>query len=385
MSIQAYQRAQKRESKIWPAFLWSAAFNAVQKAERDLIYGLYARAYLNMHTYLADVEETGLADLLADYNNKLAELSVQETLVLNSIIARRYLAGIDVLMNDRKLATRELKRQAEEAEWDAKMGALATDRAALETLRTRLESEKKKTEARIAELQAQIIVEEANLALAEIEKVQKEIAAAEMDLKILRSAIDIARIQMSIVEEGMNLIETELRKQRLISDIAELRNKIGRTATLEAQLEVTIAGVAAARAELATLEAELEAILQREAIINAEIAHQAGLIEHMEEMGSLRESLLSLQTTERVRKLEDQVAKQGISTSNRLDLSDLDVEKHYSDRRITTADTGSKSVLSKEHIAAAYKLMEANIAAARSRMETIVVTELTHAISAGSR
>lgn len=384
MTTQAFQRAQAREQKIWPAFLYSADFNATQVVERVQIYGLYSGAYLNMHNYLADIEATSLTDLLADYNSKLAGLDTDETIVLNSIVAKRYLAGIDVVMHDQKLATGELKRQADEVEWDAKMEALNADRAALETLETKLSAEEKKTEARIAELQSQIAVEETNLSLAEIEKLEKEISLAEMDLKILRSALEIEKIQMAIVEEGMKCIETELRKQRLIVDIAQTKSQIARTTVMESQLEVAEADVAAARAELAAMEAELEVIIGREAIIDAEIAHQASLIEHVTEMGSLRGDLLSLQTTERVRNLEDQVTKNEIANANREAVSDLEITHAYSDQRITASDNNAQWRVAAAHVQSAMKIMEANIAAATERVETSIVTELTHAISTGT-
>ncbi len=383
MTTAAFQRAQIREMKIWPAFVYSAAFEAGQKAERALIYGLYSGAYQNMHNYLADIEATNLENLLDEYNSKVAELDNQETIVLNSIIAKRYLANIDVLMNDQKLATRELKRQAEEAEWDAKMAALETDRAALVTLETKLSAEGKKVAARIAELQAQIATEEAALSLAEIEKTEKKIQLAEMDMKILRCAIEIAKIQTAIVEEGMNLIETELRKQRLRLDIAQLKNQIARTATMEAELEVAVANVAAATAELAAMEAELAAILGREAIIDAEIAHQTTLQNHIATMGDLKEGLLSLQTSERVRKLEDQVTKNEIANENRLDMSELEITHAESAQRISEADTSASRRIVYAHINAAQRIMEANIDAATTRQQTSIVTELTHAISTG--
>jgi len=383
MTTQAFQRAQAREQKIWPAFIYSAAFNAEQNAERVLVYGLYSGAYRNMHNYLADIEATSLENLLDDYNSKVAELDTQETMVLNSIVARRYLAGIDVLMNDQKLAVRELKRQAEEAEWDAKMEALEADRAALATLQLRLSAEEKRTEARIAELQSQIAIEEMSLSLVEIEKTEKEIRLAEMDLKILRSAIEIAKIQTSIVQEGMNLIETELRKQRLKVDIAQLKNQIARTSTMEAQLDVAIANVAAARAELAAMEAELAAIESRQAIIDAEISHQADLMEHATTMGDLRESLLELQTAGRVRKLEDQVTKNGIVNANRLDMSDMERIHALSNRRISEADTDAMRQIMYAQLNAAQRIMEANIDAATTRQENNIVNQLTHGISTG--
>jgi len=380
MTTQALQRAQAREQKIWPTFLYSAAFNAEQAVERATIYGLYSGCYLNMHNYLSEIEATDLDNLLSDYNSKLAELDNQETIVLNSIVAKRYLANIDVLIHDQKLETGEQKRQAEETEWDAKMEALEADRAALVTLATKLSTEEKKTEARIAELQAQIAAEETNLSLAEIEEAEKEIALAEMGLKITRSAIDIQKIQVAIVEEGVKLIETELQKQRLIVDIAETENRIARTEVMESQLDVAEASVTAARAELEAMQAELEIILSREAVIDAEIAHQASLVAHVTAMGSLKQQLLSLQTAEHMQKLEAQAEQNKTANEHRTALSQMDISHAESNRAISEADTKANSNIAAAHIAAAAALMEANIAAATEATETSIVTNLTHSI-----
>jgi len=383
MTTQAFQRAQAREQKIWPAFIYSAAFNAAQKTERTLLYGLYSGAFLNMHNYLADIEATSLENLLDDYNSKLAELDNQGTLLLNSIAAKRYLAGIDVLLNDQKLATRELKRQAEEAEWDARMAALETDRAALSTLATKLSTARKQTEAKIAELQTHIAIEGMNLSLAEIEATEKEIQLAEMDLKVLRSAIEIAKIQMAVVQEGLELVEIELKKQRLRLDIAEVKNRIARTTTMEADLDVAEARVAASTAELAAMEAALAALEDRASIIDTEIAHQAALQEHLTAMGNLKQDMIALETDNRVRRLADQEAKNELGNENRLALSDLSLEHARSVQRIKAEETYADWSVMYARLDALQRIMEANIDAATTRQQTSIVTELTHAISTG--
>jgi len=383
MTTQAFQRAQAREQKIWPAFIYSAAFNAAQKTERTLLYGLYSGAFLNMHNYLADIEATSLENLLDDYNSKLAELDNQGTLLLNSIAAKRYLAGIDVLLNDQKLATRELKRQAEEAEWDARMAALETDRAALSTLATKLSTARKQTEAKIAELQTHIAIEGMNLSLAEIEATEKEIQLAEMDLKVLRSAIEIAKIQMAVVQEGLELVEIELKKQRLRLDIAEVQNRIARTTAMEADLDVAEARVAVSTAELAAMEAELATLEARGAIIDAEIARQAALQDHLTDMGTLKQDMIALETDNRVRRLADQEAKNELGNENRLALSELSLEHARTTQEIKEAETYDEWSVLFARLDAMKRIMEANIDAATTRQQTSIVTELTHAISTG--
>jgi len=384
MTTQAFQRAQAREQKIWPAFIYSAAFNAAQKTERTLLYGLYSGAFLNMHNYLTDIEATSLENLLDDYNSKLAGLDIQGTLLLNSIAAKRYLAGIDALLNDQKLATRELKRQTEEAEWDARMAALETDRAALATLATKLSTAQKQTEAKITELQTRIAIEGMNLSLAEIEATEKEIQLAEMDLKVLRSAIEIAKIQMAVVQEGLELVEIELRKQRLKLDIADVQNRIARTTAMEAELDVAEARVSVSMTELEAMEAELAALEARGAIIDAEIARQATLQDHLADMGNLKQDMIALEMDNRVRRLENQEAKNELDNENRMALSELSLEHARTAQTIKEAETYDEWSVLFARLDAMKRIMEANIDAATTRQQTSIVTELTHAISTGS-
>jgi len=363
--------------------MYSASFGAAQLVERAQLYGLYSGAYLNMHNYLQDIEAVSLSDMLANYNMQLAGLDTDETVLLNSIVAKRYLAGIDVLISDQKLATGELKRQAEEAEWDAKMAALETDRAALITLATKLAAEETKTEAKIAELQAKIATEEAALSLAEIEQTEKEIQLAQEDLKILRSAIEIGKIQTAVVQQGMEVIETELRKQRLIVDIAQLRNQIARTTKLEADLDIAVAHVAASTAELAAMEAELAAIEGREAIIDAEIAHQATLIAHITQMGAMKEDYIELQRDEKLQSLDAAIERNEIANQNKLSQSQIDKLHVESNQRVSESDIEAHRTVASAHVSAAWRVMMANIAAATKRRDTSIVTEMAHSISTG--
>ena len=94
MSIEAYGRAMVRELTLWDPFNYSFPFDVNQLSDRAIVYGLYADAYINGHEYLTEVEAVELANLLNDYNAKLAELTTQQQVVLKDIVSKRYLAGV---------------------------------------------------------------------------------------------------------------------------------------------------------------------------------------------------------------------------------------------------------------------------------------------------
>lgn len=109
MSTEAYGRNTAREVRIWTPFSYSWRFSDTEVIERITIFGLYSGSYLNGQAYLQNVESAELANLLADYNNKIAGLTNQETLVLADIASKRYLAGIDKLIHDQKMITEQQK------------------------------------------------------------------------------------------------------------------------------------------------------------------------------------------------------------------------------------------------------------------------------------
>jgi hypothetical protein len=265
MTTLAYERAINRENKIWPGFVYSFPFAAEQVIERGIIYGLYSGAYLNLHGYLVEIESSELANLLNDYNAKIADLTAAEANVVADIVSKRYLAGVDKLIHDQKLETKSAGITADDEMWTAKIAALSVDRAALATMAAKVVVETEKTEAKISELEAYIEIEGIKLSEVDIEIAEKEIQSAKIDIEILNVANSVLKIQTDTVIAATRLIDIDLEKSRTKVDIAHTEGNIAKIDLLDNELtreqaQTTIMegerDLALARSELATAKSE---------------------------------------------------------------------------------------------------------------------------------
>jgi len=175
---------------------------------------------------------------LSDYSSKIAELSAQEQIVVADIVSKRYLAGIDKLIHDQKMATKQAEIDSDSAIMDARIDALDADRAALTTLAAKVASETTKTTARITELQAYIQQEGINLNLADIEVAEKAIASARLDNQKLDVANEILRIQIETVAAAQELVDIDLRISRAKVDIADTNRSIAKIGLLADDLTI---------------------------------------------------------------------------------------------------------------------------------------------------
>jgi len=302
----AFDNSQTREATLWEPFLHYGFYNDVQEAERAVIFGLYSNSYRNNDAYIQGVYGIALANIIAEFDSKMAQLSVEEQKLVMDIVTKRYVLSLDGLVHDSKMVTELKKINAQSDEWDAKMAALATDRAALETLRVKIAAEIKKINARIMELQAYIQLEVAQLAMVDIDIAEKNLALgnknvqlaekdieeSRKDIAILNAANDIAKIQLQIVEAGLQLVEVDMKVARTRVDIAQTENQIAKAGMAESELEVAIARTAAEEAELATYDSKLDlARMQVESIAkevtNAESAIQDDGLLYDENLTSL--------------------------------------------------------------------------------------------------
>lgn len=218
MSDDAYARAARRESTIWPAFIYPMLYAQEQVADRVMIYGLFANAYYNQQAYIADIETVALANLLDDYNTKIAGLTAEQQSFVIQIAAKRYVAEVEEQILAEKIANKVTNYLKDISIADAKLEALGADEAALNTLAARLVAEEKKTEARIAVLTAEIAEEDVRYALVDADIAEKNLSVLEADLKLLRVAIDIAKIQLQVAEAGIELVNVDLH-------VAEIENR----------------------------------------------------------------------------------------------------------------------------------------------------------------
>ena len=277
-----YNRAIAREAKIWKPFGYSFPFTSDQIAERLTIMGLYACSYLNNHKYLREIETEELAYLLADYNSKLAELTMQQQIVVADISGKRYLASIDKLIHDQKMITKEQGIDYDNALMDAKIAALESDRAALATMAAKVTAETEKTQARIAELEAYIQIEGINLSYVEIEILEKEIRSAKLDNEKLQIANEILRIQVETVEAAMQLIDIDLRIASTKVDIAQTQRNIAKLGLLQddllieqAKTSIEEAGIPISRARIRLAQAKYDDAVAEEAYMRTLLTKEA--------------------------------------------------------------------------------------------------------------
>jgi len=232
-----YERAISRENRLWTPYAYSFPFETAQVTERVIVYGLYSGAYLNLHDYLSEIEAVELANLLNDYNAKIAELTTQEQIVVADIVSKRYLVGIDRLIHNQKLATKSAGITADDEGWDAKIAALSADQAALETLAAKVVVENEKTEARITELEAYIKIEGIKLSEVDIEIAEKEIQSSKADIEILNAVNAVLRIQTDTIIAATRLIDIDTEIARAKADISQTDASIAKIGLLAFDLE----------------------------------------------------------------------------------------------------------------------------------------------------
>lgn len=381
MTTEAYARATARETRIWKPFTYSFPFDTTQTAERIITFGLYANSYLNHESYLTELETEDLANLLADYNAKIAELSNKETLVLSEIVSRRYLASVDKIIHDKKLETKRLGIEADEDLWDAKMEALSADRAALETMAAKVSSETTKTSAKITELEAYIEIEALRLTEADIELAQKEIQAAKVDIEKLNTENQILKIQIDTVEAAQELVQVDIQIARTKISSAEVDRSSNKIDLLDSELSIE-----QAKTEIA--EAEVPVAQERVALAQAKTNEVQAEIDHLTTEGTQlatayqnKVDLMDLRQAGKDDAITMHRQAADLALENRLALSDLEIA-------LTNADGALQPQLDAARVNQLYAkagnewiLSVARINAANTLAAAKIGTTLTHSIT----
>jgi len=380
MSDEARARAIAREGKFWKPFAYSFAFNSEQTAERVIIFGLYSGSYKNHHAYLVEIEAEDLLNLLNDYNTKISELSAQQQVILDNIILKRYLAGVEKLIHDEKMVTKSAEVSAEAAEMDAKIAALTADQAILATLQAKVTAETTKTTARIAELQALIQMEEIRSNEVDIEIAEKEIQEAKLDLEILNAANAVLKIQLETVEAGLKLIDVDVSIARTNIDIESTRRNIARTELLEGDLEVEQARTAAAEAEKAIIESRKTLAEKKLEVAGSETELYKKMVAHEKEMKTIKVDTLEADQDRRIAAIEDRKTEAEFRNDVKEDAVDFDLET-VRDAKDTQKDLDDDRVSVMERQVQNTGLVNAGeIEAARILAESVVTTSLAHFI-----
>lgn len=382
MSDEARARHATREVRIWRPFACSFPFTSTETEERIVIFGLYANTYLNGQSYLKQIEDAELENLLTDYNTRISGLTVQGQIVVADIVSKRYLAGIDKLIHDQKMETGREKIATDSAIADAKYAALESDRAALETMAAKVAAEIQKNNARITELEAQISIEGINYTLVEQDIAEKELQSLRIDNRKLDVANEIIRIQIQTVRTATELLDIEVQKARTeinISDTERAIAKIGlladdliiekaQTAIIESEIPVSKSRVTLAQAKYDDADAELTYI-------------QTTLMDNEDTIRRNKEDLLTLRANIKESALDRSEREKLLANKNRRDLYDLEKDL-ATDDKINQVDIDTNITIPKIEAGAVNDWSRANAAieVAEKVAKAEIGTQLTHVI-----
>lgn len=381
MSTEAFARAVRRESIIWPQFTYSTVFSSGQTAERKIIYGLYANAYLNAHGYLTDIEADELANLLNDYNTKMAGLTAKQQALAIDIAAKRYVATIEQNIHADKLTTKQKDIDMDELMMTAKEDALAADQAALQTLYAKLLAEQKKTEARIQVLQAEAAEEDVRYEMVGIEISEKEIQLAETELKIQNVAIEIARIQLRITEAASEIVEMELRA-------AELKNR-----TVNAEIDAIRAGLTGLEVSLVnaetTMEGKLLLIQQQEKTLweekklmletTVEPVYQK-IYDDLPAIIENKKIAQDARNDNELARMDYDLDMAALRNDEREDVVELEGIGIDADNQVRDNQTTTREAINKAEQSAEWKMATAAVQAAINMANATITTKLIHTI-----
>jgi hypothetical protein len=381
MSTEAYLRVNSRDTRIWKPYAYSFPFNAVQTTERGIVYGLYSTSNLNQNKYLQEIEAGELANLLSDYNSKIAALTNQEQLVVADIVSKRYLSSIEKLIHDEKMVTKSAQITAEDAEWDAKIAALSADQAALETMAVKVTSETEKTAARISELEAYIAIEGMNLSEVDIEIAEKAIQLAKVDIQKLDTSNAVLKIQIDTVQAAQELVDIDLKIARTKIDVAETTRSINKIGLLDSELTIEQAkteiaeaelGVSASKVTLAeakTDEVDAEIDYTRGTLTQQAATDYSGKVDLMDVKQSGREDALTMRRQEKDLELDNKVA-----------LSGLDITFANNDKTLQSSiDSAHVSVMDTK-VANEWTKIQAAVEVQKTLAAAKITTTLTHAV-----
>ena len=381
----AFDRSIARESKIWTPFIYSFPFDATQTTDRATIFGLYSSAYLNRNKYLLEIETEDLANLLADYNAKMADLTNQEAIVVANIVSRRYVETIEKTIHDKKMETKQLGIEADEDIWDAKVAALASDTAALATMAERVSSETQKTAAKITEIETYIEIEGIRLSEADIEIAEKEIQSSKVDLQKLGVTNDVLKIQIDTVKAAQELIDVDLRMARTKVDGAQIDRNINSIDLLDSELSIEQGRTQIAEAERDVAEARVTLAQDRTAEVQAEIDyHTRTLTEQAEERTAKKIELMDLRQVGLDNNLTMRRSEKDLANELREDEVDAELAMAVDDTATQVEVDGNKTTVATQRGFNINEEVEARKAAAVIMATASIGTTLTHTIMKAS-
>jgi hypothetical protein len=381
MSDEAYARSTARETRIWRPFVYSFPFTDEQTADRITIFGLYANSYLNGHKYLQELEDEDLANLLADYNAKIADLTAQQQMVVADIVSKRYLASIDKIIHDGKMATKQAEIDADSDIMDARIAALSADRAALDTMAAKVAAETTKTQAKITELEAYIALEGIHLSEVDIEIAQKELQSAKLDNEKLNAQNEILRLQVATLETAMELIEIDLKIARTAVDIAETERAIARIGLLaddltiaQAHTLVEEAGIPISAARILLAQAKYDDAEAEKTYIQETLMEQAALaLEKQKELEAMKQTI-------RLNELGHKEDANTLTNDLKEDAADIAIDIAHDNNTFQGIIDAQEVLQIKQRESLNWLKTQASINAANISAAAEIASQLTHTI-----
>jgi hypothetical protein len=380
MSTEAYLRADTRNNSIWGRFLYQSPVNESQDSERTIIYGLYSHSQSNQNKYLKEIEDAELLNLLSNYNSKISELTTNEQILVQEIVSKRYLAGIDKLIHDQKMATQSAKITAEGEEWDAKIAALATDSAALDTMMAKVDSETEKKNARIAELEAYIETEGYHLTAVDVEIAEKTIQSSKVDIEVLNAANAILRIQADTVAKASELVEIELRIAKIKIDSANTDRDIAKIDLLANDLTIEQAKTEIEEDEIPLAAAKVTLAGLKVDELDAEIAYVA--TQNAQEATSFNNkiNLMNTKQTGKYNALVMNNLERDLVRDQKLNLSELEMDFIEADATLQALlDTAKINVMNNK-VSNFWLKCQAAINVASEMAAANIASTLTHTV-----
>jgi hypothetical protein len=380
MSTEAYLRADTRNNSIWGRFLYQSPVNESQDSERTIIYGLYSHSQSNQNKYLKEIEDAELLNLLSNYNSKISELTTNEQILVQEIVSKRYLAGIDKLIHDQKMATQSAKITAEGEEWDAKIAALATDSAALDTMMAKVDSETEKKNARIAELEAYIETEGYHLTAVDVEIAEKTIQSSKVDIEVLNAANAILRIQADTVAKASELVEIELRIAKIKIDSANTDRDIAKIDLLANDLTIEQAKTEIEEDEIPLAAAKVTLAGLKVDELDAEIAYVA--TQNAQEATSFNNkiNLMNTKQTGKYNALVMNNLERDLVRDQKLNLSELEMDFIEADATIQALLDAAKINVMNNKVSNFWLKCQAAINVASKMAAANIASTLTHTV-----
>lgn len=279
-----FDRGRVRGQSIFPLFKYQIPGVHPEGAylEREVIFGVYAGAYLHGYNYLSDITAEDLAQSVAKFDAAVTEMSAEEARVLVDIAAKRYIQGQELAVRDAAIMNKRAKLANQTAETDAKLAALDADRAAIETQRTRLNVAREKIAVEVDDLTTKIAEQAIDAASTEAEIARQELAARKAALDLVEVGIRALEIQAAVADAAYRMAEVDVRKADAEADVANL-------ALEEKEVPIKESDI---RADTAQLQARTATETLVESDLQVEQAQLYALQEEVETIGPAKRDLI---------------------------------------------------------------------------------------------